>query len=77
MVEYARHIMHFFQSEIRQKNVSTHALRRHQELCYQIEDVVITIPKLGKNYHKFKNLTACWFLPRVIYFDLGFTALAS
>ena len=56
--------------------VSTHALhsklslRRHQKLCYQDEDVVITMPKPGKDDHKFKNSTARWYVPRVIYFDL-------
>ena len=44
--------------------------RRHQELCYQDEDVVIPMPKPGKDDHKFKNLTARWYVPRVVYFDL-------
>ena len=28
------------------------------------------MPKPGKDDHKFKNLTARWYVPRVIYFDL-------
>ena len=34
------------------------------------EGVVITMPKPGKDNHRFKNLTARWYVPRVIYFDL-------
>ena len=39
-------------------------------MCYQDEGVVITMPKPGKDTHRFKNLTAQWYVPRVIYFDL-------
>ena len=49
---------------------SFETLRRHHELCYQEKNVVITTPKPGKDDHKFKNLTARWYVPRVIYFDL-------
>ena len=75
LVEYVWHKVHRFQSEICRKCFHTCAsfetLRRHQELlCYQDEDVVITMPKPGKDDHKIKNLTARWYVPRVIYFDL-------
>ena len=39
-------------------------------MCYHDEGVVITMPKPGKDTHRFKNLTARWYVPRVIYFDL-------
>ena len=39
-------------------------------MCYQDEGVVITMPKPGKDTHRFKNLTARWYAQRVIYFDL-------
>ena len=74
LVEYVRHKVHRFQTEICRKCFHTCAsfetLRRRQEPCYQYEDVVITMPKPGKVDHKFKNLTARWYVPRVIYFDL-------
>ena len=44
--------------------------QHHQEMCYQDEGVVINKPKPGKDTHRFKNLAACWYVPRVIYFDL-------
>ena len=69
-----RHKVHRFQSEICRKCFHTCAsfetLRRDQELCYQDEDVVITMPKPGKDDHKFKNLTVRWYVPRVFYLDL-------
>ena len=49
---------------------SIDTLQRHQEMCYQDEGVVITMPKPGQDTHRFKNLTARWSVPRVIYFDL-------
>ena len=74
LFEYIRHKMHRFQSENCRKCFHTcgsfEILRRHQELCYQDEDVVITMPKPGKFDHKLKTLTACWYVPRVFYFDL-------
>ena len=74
LVEYVPHKVHRFESEICCKRLHTCAsfetLRRHKELCYQDEVVVMTRPKLGKDDHKFKNLTALWYVPRVIYFDL-------
>ena len=74
LVEYVRHKVHRFQSEICRKCFHTCAsietLRRHQQLCYQDEDVVITMLKPEKDDHKFKNLTARRYIPRVIYFDL-------
>ena len=73
-VEYVRHKVHRFQSEICRKFFHTCAsfetLRRHQELCYQDEDIVITMPKPGKDDHKFKILTARWYVPSVTFFDL-------
>ena len=45
-------------------------LQRHQEMCYRDKGVVITMPKPGKDTHRFKNLTSSWNVPRVIYFDL-------
>ena len=45
-------------------------LQRHQEMCYQDKGVVITMPKPGKDTHRFKKLTSSWNVPRVIYFDL-------
>ena len=64
LVEYVRHKVHRFQSEICSKCFHTCAsfetLRRHQELCCQDEDVVIKMPKPGKDDHKFNNLTAQW-----------------
>ena len=52
LVEYLRHKVHRFQSEICRKRFHTCAsfetLRRHQELCFQDEDVVKTMPKPGK-----------------------------
>ena len=47
---------------------SIDTLQRQHELCYQYE--LITMPKPGKDTHRFKNLTAHWYVPRVIYFDL-------
>ena len=35
-----------------------------------IFDLIITMQIPGKDTHRFKNLTACWYVPRVIYFDL-------
>ena len=49
---------------------SIDTIQRHQEICYQDEGVVITMPKPGKDTHRFKNLTARGYVPRVIYFDL-------
>ena len=66
--------MHRYQSEVCRRCFHTCAsfetLRRHQELCHQDEDVIITRPKLEKDDHKFKNLTARWYVPIVIYIDL-------
>ena len=74
LVQYVRYKVHRFQFEICRKYflrcASLETLKRHQELCYQDEDVVITMPKPVKDDHKFKNLTARWYVSRVIYFDL-------
>ena len=34
------------------------------------------MPKPGKNDHRFKNLTARWYVPRIVYFDLQALLLA-
>ena len=39
-------------------------------MCYQDEGMVINMPKPGKDTHRFKHLTARWYVPRVFYFDL-------
>ena len=74
LVDYVRHKVHRFQSEICRKCFHTCAsfetLRGYQELCYQDEDVVKTMPKPEQDDHKFKNSTARWYVPRVIYFDM-------
>ena len=74
LVEYVRLKVHQFQSEICRKYFHTFAsletLRRHEKLCYRDENVVITMLKPGKDDQMFKNLTARWYIPRVIYFDL-------
>ena len=74
VVEYLRGKLHRDQNQICRKCFhtcsSTDTLQGHQEMCYQDEGVVITMPKPGKNTHRFKNLTARWYVTRVIYFDL-------
>ena len=74
VVEYVRGKLHRDRNQICRKCVHTcssiDTLQRHQEMCYQDEGVVITMPKPGKDTHRFKNLTARWYVPRVIYFDL-------
>ena len=74
LVKYVQHKVHRFKSEFWCKFFHTCAsfetLRRHQKLWYQDEDFVITIPKPGKDDHRFKNLTARWYVPSVINFDL-------
>ena len=74
VVEYVRGKLHRDRNQICRKCFHTcssiDTLQRHQEMCYQDEGVVITMPKPGKDTHRFKNLTARWFVPRVIYFDL-------
>ena len=45
-------------------------LHRHQAICYQRDEVQVTIPDADKDQHIFNNINARWFVPRVIYFDL-------
>ena len=74
VVEYVRGTLHRDRNQICRKCFHTcssiDTLQRHQEMCYQDEGVVITMPKPGKDTHRFKNLSARLYVPRVIYFDL-------
>ena len=74
VVEYVRGKLHQDRNQTCRKCFHTcssiDTLQIHQEMCYQDEGVVITMPKPGKDTHRFKNLTACWYVPTVVYFDL-------
>ena len=74
VVEYVRGKLHRYRNQIFRKCLCTcssvDTLQRHHEMCSQDEGFVITMPKPGKDTHRFKNLTARWYVPRVIYFDL-------
>ena len=74
VVEHVRGKLHRGRIQICRKCFHTcssiDTLQHHQEMCYHDEGVVIKMPKPAKDTHRFKNLTARWYLTRVIYFDL-------
>ena len=49
---------------------SLNVLHRHQAICYQREEVQISMPDAENNHCIFRNINARWFVPRVVYFVL-------
>ena len=74
LIEYVQYKVHRFQSETCGKCFqacpSFETRRRHEELCYKDQGVVIKLPEPEKDDHNFKKLIARWYVLRVIYFDL-------
>ena len=74
VLEYVRGKLHRYRNQIFRNCFHTcssiDTFQHHEEMCCQDEGVVINMPKPGKGTHRFKSLTARWYVLRVIYFDL-------